>query len=61
MVFIVAYRTVQYLTAQKLVQVVVSVIIFSCSCHACTTQLSLPWDPKVKDTYSKPIYGSFFN
>ena len=40
----------------KLVQVVISVVIIPFSFQACTTQLSLSWDSKIKDTCNQPIY-----
>ena len=34
---------------------------FPCSCHACTTILSLSWYSKIKEAVNQPRYGQVHN
>ena len=53
-------RHYHYRSYSKLGLGVVSSRKISCSFHACTTQLFLPWDYKIKDACYQPIYGRVY-
>ena len=40
---------------------IVTIRKIPCSCHACTTILSLSWDYKIKETVNQPRYGIFYD
>ena len=40
---------------------IVSIRIIPCSCHVCTTKLSLPWGSTIKEACNQPIYGRVYN
>ena len=52
-------RNHNYRYDPKLVQGVVAAIRISCSCHAFTTKISLPWGPKLHIHLSSQGMGEF--
>ena len=50
-----------YWSDPKLGPGIVAIIIIPCSCHACTTILSLSWDSKTKEEVNQPRYGRVYN
>ena len=54
-------RHYNYIPYPRLGQGVVAVTIIPYSCRACTTQLSLPWDNKIKNACNQSRYRRVFN
>ena len=54
-------RHYYYRSDQKLVPGIVAIRRIPCSCHACTTKSSLPWNYTIKEARNQPIYGRVFN
>ena len=46
-----------YRSDPKLGPGIVAIRIIPCSCHYCTTILSLSWDSKIKEAFNQPRYG----
>ena len=54
-------RYYHYSSDPKLGPWVVDIKIFPWSYHDCTTQLSLPWDSKIKGACNQPRYGRVYD
>ena len=54
-------RHYHYQSDKKLGPGIVEIIIIPCSCHDCTTILSIYWYSKIKETVNQHIYGIFYN
>ena len=54
-------RHYHYQSDPKLGTGVVEIRIIPCSCHACTTLLSLSCDSKNKEAFNHPRYGRVYN
>ena len=54
-------RYYHYQSYPKLSPVIVAIRRITCSCHYCTTVLSLYWYLKTKEAFNQPIYGRFYN
>ena len=54
-------RHYHYRSHLKLGQGAVSVRRIPCGCQACTTQLSLPWNSKIKDACNQAKYERVYD
>ena len=50
-----------YWSDLKLGPAIVTIRRITCSCHDCTTMLSLYWDLKTKETFNHRRYGIVYN
>ena len=54
-------RQYNYWSDTKLGQGIVEIRIIPCSCHACTTILSLYWDSKTREAFNQNRYGRVYS
>ena len=54
-------RHYHYFSDPELGPVIVEIIIITCSCHACTTILSLYWGSKIKELVNHPRCDRVYN
>ena len=54
-------RNYHYRSDPRICLGIVSTRRIPCSCHACTTILSLSWDSKTKEAFNQPRYGRVYN
>ena len=50
-----------YQSDPKLGPGIVAIRIIRCSCHSCTTMISIFWDAKIKETVYQPRYGRVYD